>query len=509
VLILGYKPGHDGAVAAVQDRVLLHSIEEEKDSGRRHARLTPGTILAMEERLGAIPDVIALGGWTRTGVGYGGIDNIEQRSIKFFGKDVTLFASSHERSHLLMSVGMAPRDDHPERAVLTWEGKIGRLYTVDAQCNVTRLLDVMTFPGWRYAFLYALADPSYPDDRLVPRREDSGKLMALAAFGNPADADRDIADSVDAIMETPIRQHVKGELRNSSLHNVGVEALPTKIAAALLTERIFDRFAGVAQEQLPEGLPLHISGGCGLNCDWNRAWRDLGFFSSVFVPPCTNDSGSALGTAIDALGVMTGDPYIDWSVYAGLEFDWDRDPDPAEWVTQTLDKRRVAEALAAGRIFAWVQGAWEIGPRALGNRSLLAEPFNAATRDRLNEIKQREAYRPIAPVCRVEDLAQAFDTDFDDPYMLYFRMVRSPELKAITHVDGSARCQTVSKSDNEPLHELLSEFAARSGIGVLCNTSLNFKGFGFINRMSDLERYCQERGVDDMVIGDRWLQRRR
>jgi hydroxymethyl cephem carbamoyltransferase len=225
------------------------------------------------------------------------------------------------------------------------------------------------------------------------------------------------------------------------------------------------------------------------------------------VPPVPNDSGSALGTAIDALAVMTGDPYVDWSVYAGLEFVSDQEPDPSVWRARALDPAAVSDALAAGRIFAWVQGRWEIGPRALGNRSLLAEPFNAATRDRLNEIKQREGYRPIAPVCRVEDLAQAFDTDFEDPYMLYFRKVTRPDLQAVTHVDGSARCQTVTRAQNAPLHELLSAFAARSGVGVLCNTSLNFKGLGFINHLSDLARYCEEHGVDDMVVGDRWFER--
>ncbi|MGH2978249.1 MAG: carbamoyltransferase C-terminal domain-containing protein [Solirubrobacterales bacterium] len=518
MLILGYKPGHDGAVAAVQDRVLLHSLEGEKDSGRRHASLSMTTLLAMEERLGAVPDVIALGGWhrdarlgdTRLGVGYSGLRRIEQRPIKFFGKEVTLYASSHERSHLVMSVGMAPRDEFTERVVLTWEGTVGSFYVLDDRCKVKRRVKALNFPGWRYAFVYSLADPTYPDGGIMPRHSDSGKLMALAAFAQPDDADRDVVALVDDVLQRPIARTAKGDLRDSPLYNIGVEAQPTKIAAALITERIFNRFADVAREQLPEteGLPLHISGGCGLNCDWNRMWRDLGFYSSVFVPPCTNDSGSALGTAMDALGVMTGDPYIDWNVYSGLEFEWDQEPDPSVWQSRELRMGEVAEALATGRVFAWVQGRWEIGPRALGNRSLLAEPFAAATRDRLNDIKQREGYRPIAPVCRVEDLAQAFDGDFEDPYMLYFRMVRSPDLKAITHVDGSARCQTVSRSDNEPLHELLSEFGARSGIGVLCNTSLNFKGFGFINRMSDLAKYCEEHGVDDMVVGDRWLSRR-
>ena len=162
----------------------------------------------------------------------------------------------------------------------------------------------------------------------------------------------------------------------------------------------------------------------------------------------------------------------------------------------------------SGRIVAWVQGRWEIGPRALGNRSLLAEPFDAQMQDRLNEIKQREDYRPDRTrAAGSRTPAALFDDDFEDPYMLYFRRVRSDDLGAVTHVDGSARVQTVSRDENQPLHELLSAFAERTGAGVLCNTSLNFKGFGFINRMSDLVKYCEARGIDDMVVGDAWFTR--
>jgi len=104
--------------------------------------------------------------------------------------------------------------------------------------------------------------------------------------------------------------------------------------------------------------------------------------------------------ALDALGQLTGDPHIDWDVYAGLEFEYDAVPDPAIWRRRARAPEDLAAALGTGRVIAWVEGRWEIGPRALGHRSLLAEPFAAATRDRLNSIKKRESYRPIAPVCR-------------------------------------------------------------------------------------------------------------
>ncbi|WP_279510096.1 carbamoyltransferase C-terminal domain-containing protein [Actinomadura sp. 7K507] len=309
---------------------------------------------------------------------------------------------------------------------------------------------------------------------------------------------------VDTIYPAP-----KDQFRGTPFHNAGVRSDAAVTAAALLSRRLFETFADAAEQHLPSGIPLRIAGGCGLNCEWNAAWRDFGQFSSVFVPPCPNDSGSAVGTALDALHSLTGSPHVDWNVYSGLSFHHDTEPDPNIWTRHRLEPYALAHALGSGHIVAWVQGRWEIGPRALGARSLLAEPFHERTRDRLNAIKKREDYRPIAPVCRIEDAGAAFGDDFPDPYMLYFRAVGHPELRAVTHVDGSARVQTVSRDAHPPLHELLSAFAELHGLGVLCNTSLNFKGTGFINTMSDLLEFSETHGLDGMVVGDTWYERRR
>jgi hydroxymethyl cephem carbamoyltransferase len=513
VVILALKPGHDGAAAVIADRRMVVSLESEKDSFIRNSTLTPTTLLAVAEATGQLPDVIALSGWmkypwlglNKIGDGYTGDQVGTVREASLFGRRAKVFSSTHERSHIAMAIGMAPREDASSRVVLVWEGITGSFFVLDRDWAVTRRVDVLRRPGHRYGFLYGLADPTFGDAVQLPRLEDSGKLMALAAYAKASDCDPGVAATVDRILDpsTNLRS-AKQAFRDSPVYNAGVEADVTKAAAAYMTERMFEEFAKAAREQLPSGVPLYISGGCGLNCEWNVKWRDCGQFSSVFVPPCTSDSGSALGTAIDALLSETGDPVIDWNVYGGLEFVSDTEPDAGRWRRRPLDPAAVADALADGEVFAWVQGRWEIGPRALGNRSLLTEPFNPATRDRLNAIKQREGFRPIAPVCRLEDAGAAFSADFPDPYMLYFRNVRDERLGAITHVDGSARVQTVTREENAPLHELLSAFAARSGLGVLCNTSLNFKGLGFVNRMSDLVNYCDSRDIRQMVVGDTW-----
>lgn len=518
MLVMALKPGHDGTIAVVADGRLELSIEAEKGSQRRYASLQAETVLAAIERIDAVPDVVALSGWSKespatrngheqVGAGYDGARGIMTRPSKIFGKRVKYFTSTHERSHMMTAIGMAPPERAPLTTVLVWEGIIGSFIQLDANYAPLRKVEVLRYVGTRYAFIYGLADPSYPDDARYPNHEFSGKLMALAAYGDAADADADIAAVVDQILKiedfypTP----PKSAFANTPLYNCGVESQACKTAAALFTRKVFDMFESAARTELQKGTPLRVSGGCGLNCEWNTWWRECDHFSSYFVPPCTSDSGSAIGTAIDAYATYTGVQHIDWSVYSGLTFEWDTRPSLEQWECRPRDDRAIAAAIAAGRIIAWVQGPWEIGPRALGNRSLIAEPFLASTKDRLNAIKQREDYRPIAPCCRADDVGRLFVDGFEDPYMLYFQRFRSAGYSAVTHVDGSARVQTVTATQNERLYTLLSAFAEQTGSGILCNTSLNAKGCGFINKMSHLEWYCRSTGIGDMVVGDQWF----
>ena len=518
MLVLGIHTGHDGAITAVKDREVLFCLESEKDSFVRHSKLTPMSILDAIDRLGEMPDAIAVAGaykegaWYQgrnydIGAGYFGADVVERGEFSLFGKRIPIVETSHIRSHIIGAAGMAPEDHADQRAVLIWEGAEGSFFVLDERWRIVREFPVLKFPGGRYAFLFGIAEPRIADHQVQVDGDFAGKLMALAAYADPADASPEVVEAVERLLEPVAYGKPKGAWKDAPFYNVGVEADVTKSAAALIQQRMFEIYADVAQRELPRGIPLYIAGGCGLNCDWNTMWRESGQFSSVFVPPCANDSGSALGAALNALLTLEGDPRVEWDVYCGDEFIWDIDPDPGAWHRRPLEEAALADALVSGRVVAWVQGRWELGPRALGNRSLLADPFEPGTRDKLNVIKQREGYRPIAPVARLEDAGKVFDRDFHDPYMLHFRMVTTPNLGAITHVDGSARAQTVTKNSNPALHGLLSTFAERHGVGVLCNTSLNFKGHGFINHMSDLARYCELRELDAMVVGDAWFER--
>jgi len=289
----------------------------------------------------------------------------------------------------------------------------------------------------------------------------------------------------------------------SKFYNIGLKHPDFTRLAKRYSDEIFNRFYQYAQKNLTAGYPLLISGGCGLNCDWNTMWRNSGLFEDVFVPPCTNDTGSSIGTGIDAMREFTGKAKVEWDVYSDKAFE-DDSPDMPDVNTFPLEAHRVAQFLAQEKIVAWTHGRCEIGPRALGNRSILAAPFTDGMRNRLNHIKKREEFRPVAPICMEEEVSRHFDWQGPSPHMLYFQKVKNTNLRAITHVDGTARAQTVNAAQNPAIHKLLRAFRSLSGVGVLCNTSLNFTGAGFINRTSDLYQYCKTTGIESFVYNNKF-----
>ena len=235
----------------------------------------------------------------------------------------------------------------------------------------------------------------------------------------------------------------------------------------------------------------------------NSKWAETGIFSEVSVPPVANDSGSAIGTAIDAQLHFANSPKINWTVYSGFPFQERGSIDASKYDIYESNLKQTADFLANGLIMAWVSGKYEIGPRAHGNRSILAAPFRDTTKVILNEIKHREQFRPVAPVCLREDAKLYFGCSHNSPHMLYTFRTNTDAFPAVTHVNGTARIQTVTPDDNEPLYDLLAAFKERTGYGVLCNTSLNFSGKGFINNMVDLDAYASQHGLDGFVVEGR------
>lgn len=517
MIILSFKEGHDGAVAAIEDGRVLFSIEAEKDSWGRYANLTGEAVVEAASRLPRPPDVVVLSGWvkgfqttdqpSRTGYFGVGAGSVSDEPLNFLGTEVRLFSSSHERSHIMTAYGLAESMGGRDCYSLVWEGNIGSFYRIDEAGGIEHLGECVPFPGNKYSFLFALADPGFHPQQEFMRFQDAGKQMALAAFGADREPLNEERVVIESILDHPTVLTGGDTLRPeyAAFHDIGVESQRFKDLARQFSLALFGRFRDWAETHLRERLPLLVSGGCGLNCDWNRAWAESGLFSEVFVPPCPNDSGSALGSAIDAQHHYTGDAGVQWDVYAGSEFIQDVKFDDTLDV-RPLDMNEVAGFIEDGGIIGWARGRWEIGPRALGNRSILAAPFSERTRDRLNAVKQRENYRPIAPICLEEDAEKWFDGPLPNPYMLYFGKVLDDELRAVTHVDGTARVQTVNTEQNSGIAELLAAFRTRTGYSVLCNTSLNFSGRGFINRTSDLLEYGAQHGLDGYVIGDLFVR---
>jgi predicted NodU family carbamoyl transferase len=388
---------------------------------------------------------------------------------------------------------------------LVWEGTIGAFYEIDSETNITKLADVMSEPGGRYVLPYGLADPTFPKDAPFLRFSDAGKLMALASFShrNPPSAEDEELIAVLLEGGPLLGKNPYKDLEHFRYCNAGLYDEDFLNLTGLLSDKIFDTFYQFAKSNMKKRIPLLISGGCGLNCDWNTKWEEADLFSEVFVPPVANDSGSAIGTAIDAQLYFTGNPKIDWNVYSGLDFVMTGAIDLTQYDVFETDYELIADALANDLIIGWVSGKYEIGPRALGNRSILAAPFKESTRIRLNEIKQREQFRPIAPVCLEEDAAELFGCHHASPFMLFTHRARTDALAAVTHVNGTARIQTVSSVTNRNLYDLLIAFKARTGYGVLCNTSLNFLGRGFINGIEDLSEYAVTHNLDGFAVEGR------
>ncbi|WP_339541124.1 carbamoyltransferase C-terminal domain-containing protein [Pseudomonas sp. RA_5y_Pfl1_P24] len=511
IVILGFKDGHDGAVALIIGDHLEFSVEAEKDNGLRYSSVTPDALLKILHMVNKPLDIVAQSGWRKgpstesatIGAGYSGLEKIIYQKRSIFGHDITYFSSSHERSHLLCGYGLSPFPQGQPCYALLWEGHFGAFYRIDENVNITKLGSALENPGDRFAFLYALADPTFNLGAGQIRLSDAGKLMALAAYGEKDDIDEDARHIIATLLDKNMdfRTFHKRQFHNNIYYNIGFDDPRLASLAHHLSNAIFNLFRDFAQQLVFDKAPLLIVGGCGLNCDWNSKWKETQLFSDVFIPPCTNDSGSAIGTAIDALLHTKGLAKITWSPYAGELSQTDTD-NTGTFISEPYDMRHVAQLLHEGCILGWVQGRYEMGPRALGNRSILAAPWPRKNLDRLNKIKKREGFRPIAPICLEECMDEYFYPSNPSPFMLEFRKVISAKIPAVTHVDNSARPQSVNKSQNLRMHQLLTAYRDVSGVGVLCNTSLNFNGRGFINRLSDLHRFASEHDLDGFVVED-------
>ena len=214
---------------------------------------------------------------------------------------------------------------------------------------------------------------------------------------------------------------------------------------------------------------LVFMGGCALNCSANTQLWDI--YKDIWIMPNPGDAGSSLGAAALLYG-----KHLNWNgPYLGHNIDGQY---PVNEIVQELIKNKIV-AVANGKA--------EYGPRALGNRSILADPRDPNIKDKVNLIKQREKFRPFAPVVMEECASEWFEMDFTSPYMQYAVKCKKPDLiPSVVHIDGTSRVQTVNKNQHRGLWRVLNKFYQKTGVPVLLNTSLNIKGQPLLNDKNDI-----------------------
>lgn len=366
---------------------------------------------------------------------------------------------------------------------------------------------------------------------------DEGKVMALAALGSDALVEkfralvRPTGDGRYALDMRYFSFPLHGQIRPLS-DTFEATFGPRRQAGEPLEQR--HRDLAHALQVVTEEIVLHlvralmaehptrnliISGGVALNCVANARVLAETNVARLWVPPCASDTGAPLGAALwhthQTLGLprvmelthpFYGQGYTDQQIEralsaAGLS---------AEKLETAALIARTAEDLAAGRIVGWFQGRFEMGPRALGNRSILADPRQASMRDTLNSrIKKRESFRPFAPAVPIERAAEFFEIAQPDPFMTLAPRVKADKRDAIAaavHVDGTGRIQTVERCANPRYHALLTAFGEITGVPVLINTSFNEQEPIVASPAHAIACY-QRTSMDVLVLGDYYVRR--
>jgi carbamoyltransferase len=362
---------------------------------------------------------------------------------------------------------------------------------------------------------------------IPPGDEPEGSMMALAAFGDPHRYEAQVRDLVRLGDDGEIRiDHPWGSADSSTPLLLGGRAWTADNAAEQPEHERADLAAAVQEvfaesvvhiarhlQRLTGASVLVFSGGCALNSHLNGQLAADSGFDTLFVAPAPHDAGTAVGAALYAWNYQLGQERLPVPTDAA----WG--PHPGALPTTAVPHGyraltglgpelapTVATLLADHHIVGWMQGQLEFGPRALGHRSILAHPGHATTRDRLNAIKKRAAYRPFAPTVLAEHATEWF-MSAGDPFMnrvATVRRCRTDRIAAVTHHDGTARVQSVA-ADHQGLRDLLQHFHNQTGLPLLLNTSFNRKGTPILRTAEQAVPAAADLGLDAVAVGDTLL----
>jgi carbamoyltransferase len=441
-----------------------------------------------------------------------------------------LFLEHHE-SHAASAFFPSPFD---EAAVLTLDG-VGEWATAVRGVGVgnrLRLTDELRFPH-SLGLLYS-AFTAYCGFKV---NGGEYKLMGLAPYGRPVYLDAILRHLIDLKPDGSfwLDQRYFNYCQGLTMTGRAFHRLfggPPRRPETELTRRHMDLAASVQavteEVVLRLGRDLHrqtgmrhlvLAGGVALNCVANGRLLREGPFDDIWAQPAAGDAGGALGAALFVWHQLLGKPRHSYGQdkqqgsFLGPAFDdtaiahfLDNTGAPYRRYDEEELAGRVAELLAAGQVIGWFQGRMEFGPRALGNRSILADPRPEGMQALLNEkIKNRETFRPFAPAVLREEAHRWFDVPpgWESPYMLFVAPVRQGRrIPAVTHVDGSARVQTVDEERNPRFYGLLRAFHERTGCPMLVNTSFNVRGEPVVGTPTEAYRCFRATGMDALVLGN-------
>jgi len=450
------------------------------------------------------------------------VEKVIRKKIKYKGQ--VLFVP-HHLSHAASCFLVSP---FKESAIITCDG-VGEWNTTTigyGKDNSIRLHKEINFPdslGLLYSTFTAYLGFEVNNDEY--------KVMGLAAYGKPNCYEQfrqliDIKD--DGSFKLDIKyfsyEHKEKMFSKELIKLFGeprkkderVTARHENIASTLqkITEEAMIKMANHAYK-LFKSDNLCLAGGVALNCVANGKILRETQFKNLFIQPAAGDSGGAIGAAFYAYNAILGKKrtYVMDDAYLGTEFS---NAEVEEFLRKNNVKyemfddaelvRRVAGLIWKNKVVGWFQGRMEFGPRALGSRSILANPCNPRMKDILNKkVKHREEFRPFAPAVIAEEAENYFAMNYESPFMLQtFDVLKDKQkiLPSITHVDGTARVQTVSAKQNKLFYSLIKEFKKLSEVPVIINTSFNVRGEPIVNTPKDVYDCFRNTGIDYLAVGN-------
>jgi carbamoyltransferase len=529
MIILGMNFSHDGAVALVKDGRLISSIATERITREKKAvGVTKSVVDAILGEAGLVPqdvDAIALADYkepnshnvltlwdaNRTQVqrtDYTLYEN-DVRVLQgvFLGLERPVYVLPHHLAHASSSY----YSSNFSRAVcLSVDSSFGELGDNSGvfQGSGTKLIwkeCPNLISGIGYAVFTELLG-------FKPAYSKAGTTMGLSSYGRSL-----LKQEFDKIVDEMFfvaKEHAELEYRIfwSNMWEKLIAKHPHELTftesadLAATVQKLLEKSLVKTVQSISQTYPeknLCLSGGSMLNCISNSEIKKQTLFDAIHHFPACGDDGNAVGSALYVAHHLFDAPRAHYTTgdiaYLG----------PSQ-ATTTPDYERVCSILESGGIVAWHMGRSEYGPRALGARSLLADPRSSHTRERINfAVKNREWFRPIAPIVLEEHASEWFDLKIPSPYMLYTCQVLKPkEIPAVSHVDGSSRPQTVDQNSNPHLRTLLETWYKRTGVPVLVNTSLNGGGEPLCESEEDSLRFFETTdSVAALVLNGKLLER--